>query len=184
MMLESENFIIRKTQITEIDRVLQIEKDNSEFLCPYSKERHVKSLSDPDELDAVIVRKEDNRIIGGIILAGLKNENNVVEFRRIVLAEKGQGYGRACIKLIKKFCFEELGCHKLWLDVHELNARAKALYESEGFVLEGKLRECIKKDNGYISLFVMSVLRQEYLNSLCYNDSCRLGFVKTSPFKG
>jgi diamine N-acetyltransferase len=96
-------------------------------------------------------------------LVGLKNESNVLELKRIVLAEKGQGYGRASIKLIKKLCFEKLGCHRLWLDVNDLNVRAKALYESEGFKLEGKLRECVKKDGKYISLFIMSILKHEYL---------------------
>ncbi len=43
-----------------------------------------------------------------------------------------------------------------------LNTRAQALYASEGFVEEGRLRESVRIDGGYDSLIVMSVLDREY----------------------
>jgi hypothetical protein len=36
------------------------------------------------------------------------------------------------------------------------------VYQSEGFVTEGVLRECIKAEAGFESLVVMSMLRAEY----------------------
>ena len=44
----------------------------------------------------------------------------------------------------------------------KLNARAKALYDSEGFVVEGELRESVKVQGGYESLIVMSMLHNEF----------------------
>jgi len=40
--------------------------------------------------------------------------------------------------------------------------RAQALYTSEGFVEEGRLRECVRLDEGHESLVVMSLLDREY----------------------
>jgi diamine N-acetyltransferase len=51
----------------------------------------------------------------------------------------------------------------LWLDVKDFNHRARTLYASEGFVVEGTLRECLKADDGsFESLVVMSLLKREY----------------------
>ena len=43
------------------------------------------------------------------------------------------------IKEIKRYCIEELKCHRFWLDVLENNQRARYLYQSKGFKEEGML---------------------------------------------
>jgi diamine N-acetyltransferase len=40
--------------------------------------------------------------------------------------------------------FRDLHAHRFWLDVKSLNERALALYRSEGFVEEGRLRESVR----------------------------------------
>jgi RimJ/RimL family protein N-acetyltransferase len=62
--------------------------------------------------------------------------------------------------------FRDLRAHRIWLDVKQLNTRALALYQSEGFVEEGRLRESVRVTingaDGYDSLIVMSMLDREY----------------------
>jgi RimJ/RimL family protein N-acetyltransferase len=62
--------------------------------------------------------------------------------------------------------FRDLHAHRFWLDVKQLNTRALALYQSEGFVEEGRLRESVRvatgAGDGYDSLVVMSMLDREY----------------------
>ena len=70
--------------------------------------------------------------------------------------------GREAIKLLKQFCFEKLKFHRLWLDVYDNNDRAIRLYESEGFVKEGVLRDCIKTGDGFRSQRIYSMLADEY----------------------
>ena len=65
------------------------------------------------------------------------------------------------------YTFEDLRAHRFWLDVKSLNTRALALYASEGFVEEGRLRESVRitglgDEAGYDSLVVMSLLDREY----------------------
>jgi diamine N-acetyltransferase len=95
-------------------------------------------------------------------LADLQGEHRSIEFMRIVVTEKGQGYGRAAVRAIKRHAFETLSAHRLWLDVKEQNTRSRAVYAKEGFRYEGTLRECRQGPDGFESLVVMSVLEHKY----------------------
>ncbi|MCU1265873.1 MAG: GCN5-related N-acetyltransferase [Acidobacteria bacterium] len=97
-------------------------------------------------------------------MAGLTDPNQSVELRRIVVTEKNKGYGQEALGLIKRLAFVERGAHRLWLDVKQQNSRARHVYESHGFIVEGVLRECVKAEAGFDSLVVMSMLREEYRN--------------------
>ncbi len=97
-----------------------------------------------------------------MIIFGVGNHNKVLEFRRITLNEKGLGFGRDAIRLLKQLCLEKLRFHRLWFDVYDDNDRAIKLYESEGFIKEGTLRDNIKTDNGYRSQRIYSMIEDEY----------------------
>ena len=92
--------------------------------------------------------------------------NADLEFRRVVISNKGKGLGRETIKLVIKISFEQLNAHRLWLDVRYKNKRAQNLYKSEGFIEEGILRECILYNGHYESLILMSVLKNEYTDNI------------------
>ena len=95
-------------------------------------------------------------------MTGLKNPNHKIELKRLIITDKGKGYGKETLRLIKSLTFGQLGAHRLWLDVRSNNPRAKHVYESEGFVVEGILRESVYSDGQYLSLSVMSVLENEF----------------------
>ena len=146
----------------DLPKIIEIENhpDNMQFIGTYSLERHQKVIESADELHLTF--KDLGKLIGYAILQGLENSNRAIEFKRIVIAKKGKGYGRAALKAVKKYCFEELNCHRLWLDVFDFNRRARHLYRSEGFKEEGVLRECIKTKDGYKNLVLMAILKPEY----------------------
>lgn len=102
----------------------------------------------------ILEKVEDGEAVGYVILANLHKS---VELRRIVVAEKGRGYGRAAVRQIKRLVFEELGAPRPWLDVKENNSRARHIYTSEGFTIEGTSRECLEP------LVIMSILEREYI---------------------
>ena len=66
--------------------------------------------------------------------------------------------------MLKQLAFRDLAAHRFWLDVKSHNTRAKALYDSEGFVVEGTLREAVRTERGFESLIVMSMLQTEFAN--------------------
>lgn len=159
-----ENIMAGYTQEDDLEFVInaEYEKDNAPYIDPWTKEQHLNALTQKDILHLIIKDKVSSKSIGYVILAGLQNPNRNIEFKRIVITEKGKGLGRKALKLIKKIVFEELKAHRLWLDVKDKNHRAQSLYQSEGFTREGILRECILYDEIYESLIIMSMLEKEY----------------------
>ncbi|MCC5623123.1 GNAT family N-acetyltransferase [Nostoc sp. CHAB 5715] len=149
------------TEEADLDYILSAETDdeNSQYVIPWSREKHFQAMVNPDIAHLIV--KNGTRI-GYVILAGLLDPNQSIEFRRIVITEKGRGYGKATVEMVKQLAFETYNAHRLWLDVKLHNNRAQAVYKTAGFVVEGILRECLKVEGRYDSLIIMSMLQQEY----------------------
>jgi diamine N-acetyltransferase len=165
-MIKSKSFDIalRATRAADLDMILKLESDpeNAEFIRQWSRNKHLESLSDANIAHLVIETVGKKMTVGYIILLGLEDPDENVEFKRIVIADKGHGYGRQAVRLVKQYTFEKLRCHRLWLEVMEHNIHAYALYDSEGFVMEGIHRESIKKPGKRVTVDVMSMLAHEY----------------------
>ena len=159
---------LRPTMLSDLDFVTSVEHDsrNLPFITPWERTQHEGAVRFPDFRHFIVEGGEDYAPIGYVILQGCRNPHRSVELKRLVLQEKGQGYGRACVRLLKQMAFRDLHAHRFWLDVKQLNTRALALYASEGFVEEGRLRESVRLStdgaDGYDSLVLMSMLDREY----------------------
>ena len=163
---KSDRLIIRLTQEDDIEYVIAAEReeDNAQYVGQWTKEQHINALTQKDNMHLIFEAKDTARPVGYAIIAGLENSDGSIELRRIVITDKGKGFGRESLKLIKKIVFEQLECHRLWLDLRYKNLRAQNLYQSEGFTREGVLRECIFYNGHYESLIVMSILKNEFNN--------------------
>lgn len=160
---QSELITLRATENTDLEFVINAENEteNAQYIGNWSKEQHLDSLSNSDILHLIIEDSKTNNSIGYIIMAGLQNPNHNIEFKRFVICEKGKGFGKETLRLIKECSFNELNGHRLWLDVRSKNKRAQNVYKSQGFKEEGVLRECILYQGKYESLIVMSILEYE-----------------------
>lgn len=125
---------LRRTALADIPWVTALEAhpDNAPYVTVWSQEQHARALSDPDVLHLVLEREARARA-GYLILADLSRTDRVLQLMRVVVADKGAGLGRACVQAAKRIAADDYGATRLWLDVRERNARARALYESEGF---------------------------------------------------
>lgn len=155
--------LLRDTTEADLDFVIQAETQSQQFVTLQSRDEHLAAINSENIAHLIIERQSDAQPVGYTIIAGLAKSRSTIELRRIVVTASGKGYGREALRMIKRFAFERLEAHRLWLDVKEHNTRAHKLYESEGFIVEGKLRDCIKTENGYESLLLMSMLKPEYL---------------------
>ncbi len=157
------NLQLKPTEETDLEYVLDAENDseNRQYIIPWSREKHLQSIRDKNIVH--LIAWSETRV-GYVILAGLLDANQAVEFRRIVITDKGKGYGKQTVEIVKKLTFETYNAHRLWLDVKVQNHRAQAIYKAVGFAVEGTLRECLKSENGYESLVIMSILQREYQN--------------------
>ena len=155
---------LRLTEEIDLDFVLAAENaaENRPFIGQWTREHHQRVLSDPDHRHYVVERQTDGARVGYLIFQGLVDPNQTAQIRRIVITEKGKGYGRQALRWAKKMAFTTLNTHRLWLDVKTFNTKAQHLYTSEGFVVEGTLQDCLKVGDRFESLMVMSMLRHEY----------------------
>ncbi|MBW4517169.1 MAG: GNAT family N-acetyltransferase [Timaviella obliquedivisa GSE-PSE-MK23-08B] len=157
--------VLRPTTSEDLDFVLAAENhsDNRDFVSQWTRQQHEEAIADPDALHFII---EAEGAIGYTILYGLTDPNQVLCIQRLVITQKGKGYGKATLKLLQKLAFEDWNTHRLWLDVKDYNHRAWHVYESVGFRLEGILRECVKKGEHFESFAIFSILKPEYQSQL------------------
>jgi RimJ/RimL family protein N-acetyltransferase len=155
---------LRPTMQSDIEFVLSLEQDpeNLPFITPWERTQHEAAIRFPDFRHFIVEAGPNLEAGGFVILIGCRSQNQSLELKRMVVQHKGQGFGRAALRVAKKIAFDDLGAHRFWLDVKRRNTRAKALYDGEGFVIEGELREAVRVAGGFESLLVMSMLASEF----------------------
>lgn len=104
-----------------------------------------------------------NPFIGIVRMDEYDAQNRSIRVGADVMPElRGKGHGGRIYKAIKKFCFDFLNLHRVWLAVLRTNAIAIRLYERQGFIREGQYREAVFRDGKYIDYVLMSILEGEY----------------------
>ncbi|MCG6442291.1 GNAT family N-acetyltransferase [Vibrio parahaemolyticus] len=122
---------LRKSVIEDAGAFVEMEHsdDTKDFIIPYSLEQH-RILIDSNDVIYLSLYYE-NELSGFMILS--QDNQDVVEFRRIVVASKGKGFGQLAIKAMERYCAEKLNCSRVWLDVFELNSRGLHIYQKLGY---------------------------------------------------
>lgn len=147
---------LRPTQDADLDAVAVIEtaEDTERWLGDTSAAWHRAALEDPHQEHLILLT--DHRMVGFAVLARATEPDRSTELRRLVVATKhrGRGLGRDALRCVVAHAVDA-GAHRIWLDVKEANERACALYESEGFVREGLLREAFQERDGSWSCLVV-----------------------------
>jgi diamine N-acetyltransferase len=155
--------VLRPSREADLDFVLECERDPAvaPYVSGWTRDRHREALADPDCRHHILTHPADGRPLGFAMLFGCVSPHRCLELRRLACRERGRGFGRSALRALRRRAFDELGAHRLWLDVQLRNPRAIALYRSEGFREEGVLRECLFLDGHYLSMALMSMLRHE-----------------------
>ncbi len=162
-MINTERLYIVEAVESEIDTIIGMEthKDNRDFIWIGTYEEHKAEIEDENHLLLVFKRREDMAIIG-YALIHLNHKSEIFELRRIVVSDKGKGYGKEAMLAIIKYAFEETNTNRFWLDVYPDNTIGIQLYESLGLHRDGVLRQNYKAERGYLDQIIYSMLRSEY----------------------
>jgi diamine N-acetyltransferase len=152
---------LRRAGEHDLDFVLAVEADpdTAPFLAAATREYHLGLMADAS-VDHFIV-EADGRAVG-FVMVQTDAANRALNLRRLAVAEKGHGHGRAALRLTLRWAFEECDLHRVYLDVKPHNERARALYRSEGFTEEGLMRDALLFEGEFQSLVLMSILRPEW----------------------
>jgi RimJ/RimL family protein N-acetyltransferase len=159
--LKPEDFpLIRPWIDTRVFRIFHEPIDDMQLgrlLTKYEDKR-------PTSLGFRIVRTSDSKIIG-LIHATIDWQNDLAHIGQIIVgdpATRGTGIGAASLVQMLRICFNELGLHRVQLFVDQDNPSAIACYKKVGFKAEGLMREATKIDDGYVSWYSMSILKEEW----------------------
>ena len=155
---------LRPTMQSDLDFVLSVERDpaNLPSITPWERTQHEAAIRFPDFRHFIIEGGDGLDAVGFLILIGCRSPNLSIELKRMVVQVQGAGFGRAALRVAKKVAFDDLGAHRFWLDVKAPNTRARSLYDSEGFLVEGTLREAVRTQDGFVSMILMSMLQAEF----------------------
>ncbi len=120
-----------------------------------------------DRFDWAITAPDSDEMLGEIVLNDLDPHARSANIRLgLRPGHRGRGYAREAMILVLQFAFtprpEGLGLHRVSLDVLSINPRAFALYESLGFVAEGRLRDAHLDGSWYCDSIVMGMLEEDY----------------------
>jgi RimJ/RimL family protein N-acetyltransferase len=92
----------------------------------------------------VLAIETEGTLIGTMVLRNEENLPSRSATFGIIIGDPAyldRGYGTEASTLLLAYAFAVLGYHKVNLDLFEYNARAQAMYEKLGFVVEGRRRE-------------------------------------------
>ncbi|MED3912699.1 GNAT family N-acetyltransferase [Peribacillus simplex] len=115
-----------------------------------------------------VLHKATGKVIGHISLGNIDRKHKSARVGKVLVGDKdvrGKGIGQLMMKEILKVAFDELRLHRVSLGVFDFNTSAIACYEKEGFVKEGLLRDSRKIGDAYWSLWEMSILENEWLET-------------------
>jgi RimJ/RimL family protein N-acetyltransferase len=118
----------------------------------------------PGSLAMAIHLRDPGRLIGTCAFSQLDGENGSALFH-ITIGEPdtwGHGHGTEATELMLDHAFRVLGLHRVGLAVFEFNERAIRSYRKVGFVVEGRAREAIWRDDRWWDEIQMSLLAVEW----------------------
>lgn len=108
-----------------------------------------------------IERKDDRTHIGNASIHEIEWVSRNAAFGLFIGEPSAwnRGFGGDAIRTLVRFAFEEMNLRKLRINVFDYNDRAKHVLETQGFVVEGRLRQEFFREGTYHDIVVLSVFR-------------------------
>ena len=173
-MLEGKLVRLRALEKADVER--EYRWINDQEVTQYLAARYPMSMTQEEEFIerqsrpgysglALAIETKKGEHIGNISLVGPTHPEERMAPLGIMLGEReywSRGYGTDAIRTLLAFAFQEMNLNRVWLQVHEDNARAIACYKKCGFVEEGRLRQHWFKGGHYHDMIAMGILRGEF----------------------
>ncbi len=109
---------------------------------------------------------QDYRPIGNCQFLNIDWRNRSSEVG-IMIGEKefwNQGFGTETMQCLLEHGFNTLNLHRIWLQVIDKNKRGIRAYEKAGFTHEGIYRQAHYQHGRYYDIYLMSVIKDEWLH--------------------
>lgn len=123
----------------------------------------LRCREDGDRFDFLLLSPE-GEVIGESVLNEIDRDCRSANFRIGIFRPgfRGKGIGTWMVRCTRDFAFEQLGLHRVSLDVFSFNPRAERAYLAAGFRREGVLREAVATAEGWADDILMAILEEEW----------------------
>lgn len=130
-----------------------------------SREAVTRMFGPESGLTTYMIETLDGRVIGNCGYFGYsgRNRNCTVGIWIGEADARGKGYGTEAMQLLLSYLFRQMGLHRVALGVVADNAAAIASYHKCGFREEGRDRDAVFRDGGWIDGVRMAVLEHEVI---------------------
>lgn len=166
--LSNERIYLRAVEPEDLDLMYEMENDPamwdvSSITVPYSRyvlkqyiENSQSDMFADKQLRLMIVRREDNRVLGTIDVSDfvpLHSRGGV----GIALQKsyRKEGYASDALRLLCDYAFRFLAIRQLYAHVALDNEASVQLFKSNGFVQSGLLKEWLRTPEGYRDVLLM-----------------------------
>lgn len=111
---------------------MELDADTAPYILPTTLEQHRLDFASDDIIYLSIY---DQGELSGFFILVLDPDARSVEFRRIVIVQKGKGKGQRAITAMEAYCRDNLQRNRIWLDVFDFNRRGQSVYSRLGYQL-------------------------------------------------
>ncbi|PSQ75739.1 MAG: N-acetyltransferase [Bacteroidetes bacterium QH_7_62_13] len=127
----------------------------------------------PDHRDFEIHDAEEDELIGVAYVARISPHHHHATIG-LTIGERdywGNGYGRESLRLLLRYCFENLDLHRVSAEAFEYNSAWRHLIRDAGFSREGTAREYLHRNGQYWDKGFFALLEQEYREQVGHDAS-------------
>jgi RimJ/RimL family protein N-acetyltransferase len=162
---------LRVPTVKDIDRIQELRNDQGTWihltdprpLGPGDQKKWVDSLSMRSGRFYFVASTPEHQFLGIVRMDEFDTLNRSIRVGADIAPElRGKGFGIRLYGTIKRYCFDFMNVHRVWLAVLETNGHAMRLYEKQGFKTEGRYRSAVYRDGKYVDYVLMSILEHEY----------------------
>jgi RimJ/RimL family protein N-acetyltransferase len=162
---------LRRARPPDADFLLEllVDDDVRQFLGPRTAatrdevlEEIERSLAEPESFGRFLIEAEGEP--AGMLGFHAANERNrIARLERLAVHPRFRGERLAdeAARLFQRHLIEELGYHRLELEIYAFNERACAHAERAGFVREGRKRKAYLKDGEWVDSILYALLAEE-----------------------
>ncbi|WP_435878287.1 GNAT family N-acetyltransferase [Streptomyces bobili] len=136
---------------------------NGELTLDRLRSWYATRSAQPDRLDLAVTDRATGELVGEVVLHEYDPYTRTCTFRTLIGPRgRGRGLGTEATRLIVGHGFEQLGLHRIQLELYGDNPRARHVYEKVGFVVEGVRREAAPREGGWVDEVLMALLDREW----------------------
>jgi RimJ/RimL family protein N-acetyltransferase len=154
-----------------VDFVIELlaDEDVRQFLGPRTAatrddvlEEIERSLTDPERFGRFVI-ESDSKPAGVVGFHIVNHRSRIARLERLAVhpAFRGRRLADEAARLFQRHLLEELGFHRLELEIYAFNERACAHAERVGFVCEGRKRKAYLKDGEWVDSVLYALIPED-----------------------